>query len=470
MSQIVNVNLLAQIGRPNALATPVAPTSIRFSQIVTSTPISFVFPQGAGTNFKFGIPQSMFVDNSFNNFEMVISVQGTSYSFPVPALSSGYYNVDAIDGDTIIATSAGVSSDVVEIVFYNYDKTPIVWYKNQTTSTAVTIADGADATQGSVADVAVTNPASNATVISLLKGVITLLAGGGGSATKVQGIFASGHAVTNPLVIAGNDGGNQTSLLAPGGVLEVQAADGALVTVGTEADTAITNSASSGTLMAFVKGIVSKLSGTLTVQGPIASGVANSGNPVKAAANANSSARPAVTNGQLVELQSNLNGELFTVPTGSASTTKAGFTNNTLFGFNSGGTTAAPWGMSPFIYNGATQDQIVSTTQAASLGTGVGTVSVEEAGRSFSNITTATTTTAKSGKGFLHTIVCNTPIASATATIYDNTASSGTKIATITLPSTITSESPFSLEYDLAFGTGLTIVTTGASDWTVTYR
>lgn len=222
MSQIVNVNNLPQIGRPNTAALSQAPTSIRFSQVVTVTPISFVFPQGAGTNFKFGIPQSMFVDNSFNDFEMIISVQGTAYSFPVPALSSGYYNVDAIDGDTIMATSAGVSSDVVEIVFYNYQKAPIVWYKNQTTSTAVTIADGADATQGSVADAAVTNPASNATVVALLKGILTeIISSGVGTAVTI--------------------------------------ADGADVTQGTKADAAVTDPTSSGTLMAFIKGILTQL-------------------------------------------------------------------------------------------------------------------------------------------------------------------------------------------------------------------
>src|SRR5579885_1253552 len=43
-------------------------------------------------------------------------------------------------------------------------------------------------------------------------------------------------------------------------------ADGSLVTVGTEADAAITNSASSGTLMAFLKGVVSLLSGVLAVK------------------------------------------------------------------------------------------------------------------------------------------------------------------------------------------------------------
>lgn len=43
-----------------------------------------------------------------------------------------------------------------------------------TPSTAATIANGADVTQGAIADAAVTNPASSASVIALLKGLITL--------------------------------------------------------------------------------------------------------------------------------------------------------------------------------------------------------------------------------------------------------------------------------------------------------
>jgi hypothetical protein len=40
---------------------------------------------------------------------------------------------------------------------------------------AVTVANGADSTQGAIADAAVTNPASSATVIALLKGILTAL-------------------------------------------------------------------------------------------------------------------------------------------------------------------------------------------------------------------------------------------------------------------------------------------------------
>ena len=91
-------------------------------------------------------------------------------------------------------------------------------------------------------------------------------------------------------------------------------------------------------------------------------------------------------------------------------------------------------------------------------------------GYSMSNITTATTTTVKSGAGTLHGINVNTlgTIAS-TAVVYDNTAASGTKIATI---DTLTAGNVGWNQYDVAFATGLTIVTTGTSapDITVSYK
>jgi hypothetical protein len=100
--------------------------------------------------------------------------------------------------------------------------------------------------------------------------------------------------------------------------------------------------------------------------------------------------------------------------------------------------------------------------------TGVGPVMAD--GTTYTHVSTATTTTVKSGAGFLHALTINTYVASATITIYDNTAASGTKIATITLPSTITGDAPITLTYDLVFSTGLTIVTSGATDITVSSR
>jgi thymidine phosphorylase len=86
---------------------------------------------------------------------------------------------------------------------------------------------------------------------------------------------------------------------------------------------------------------------------------------------------------------------------------------------------------------------------------------------SYNNIATNTTTTVKSGSGVLHSIVINKKGASSNlATVYDNTAGSGTKIATID-----TTTSVVTLLFDCQFSIGLTIVTaTGtAADITVSY-
>lgn len=91
------------------------------------------------------------------------------------------------------------------------------------------------------------------------------------------------------------------------------------------------------------------------------------------------------------------------------------------------------------------------------------------AGYSRSHISTATTTTVKSGAGVLHSIVINTKgTVASTITVYDNTAGSGTVIAVI---DSLTPIGALYL-YDVLFTTGLTLVTTGtvAPDVTVAYR
>jgi hypothetical protein len=86
---------------------------------------------------------------------------------------------------------------------------------------------------------------------------------------------------------------------------------------------------------------------------------------------------------------------------------------------------------------------------------------------SFANITTDTTTALKTGPGFLHNVCVNTPAATCTVTIYDNTAGSGTKIGTITSYASV----PICYHYDVAFWNGLTVVTaTAAPDITVSFR
>lgn len=89
-------------------------------------------------------------------------------------------------------------------------------------------------------------------------------------------------------------------------------------------------------------------------------------------------------------------------------------------------------------------------------------------GYNYTNITGQATTTIKSGAGFFHSLTINTPIATSIITIYDNTAASGTKIATITLPSTLLAEGPTTAIYDVVYKIGLTVVTgTASSDITI---
>lgn len=85
----------------------------------------------------------------------------------------------------------------------------------------------------------------------------------------------------------------------------------------------------------------------------------------------------------------------------------------------------------------------------------------------YRNITTQTTTVCKVGPGVLHSITFNTPTATAVVTVFDNTAASGTQICKFTVPA---SPMPVTLNYDVRFSTGLTVLTaTADSDITVSF-
>lgn len=83
---------------------------------------------------------------------------------------------------------------------------------------------------------------------------------------------------------------------------------------------------------------------------------------------------------------------------------------------------------------------------------------------SYTYISTATTTTVKSGAGFLHSITVNGGTAG-TIIIYDNTAGSGTIIASFDSTNALATYT-----FNVSFGTGLTIVTSAATKITVSYR
>lgn len=86
----------------------------------------------------------------------------------------------------------------------------------------------------------------------------------------------------------------------------------------------------------------------------------------------------------------------------------------------------------------------------------------------YTNITTDATTTVKSVVGLFHGICINTPVATETITMWDNTSAAGNKIGTITIPA---SPVPACYLYDVNLLIGLTIVTAvAASDITVMTR
>ena len=84
------------------------------------------------------------------------------------------------------------------------------------------------------------------------------------------------------------------------------------------------------------------------------------------------------------------------------------------------------------------------------------------------NIQGAGTHVVKSGSGYLHRVIVNRAILSSVVTVYDNTAASGTKIATVTNPLALLS-SQMVLPYECNFNTGLTVVTSAGDDITVVY-
>lgn len=87
----------------------------------------------------------------------------------------------------------------------------------------------------------------------------------------------------------------------------------------------------------------------------------------------------------------------------------------------------------------------------------------------YRNITSAATTTVKTGPGILSHIVVNKAVAASTYTIYDSLTGTGTKIGTVTNAATLTS-SQFTLPFCCQFTTGLTIVTSSTDDITVVYE
>lgn len=266
-------------------------------------------------------------------------------------------------------------------------------------------------------------------------------------------------------------GGSQVDLSAPSGVIGTDGATIAsktnpldieingTVPLPTGASTAALQTTGNTSLAT----IATNTTGVTVAQGSTTAG--QSGQLIQAEA---LTASPTYTTGTTNPLVMDLTGNLhITLFSGSAAASFAGNNTDSLATFS--GASALEVNSFTRLFNGSSFDRARSI--AGSFGSASGVGAVELAGAPFVNITTGTTTNGiKSGAGILHKLIVNTMVASATITVFDNTTATGTKIGTITLPSTITGDQPFTLIYDLAFATGLSIITSGATDITVVYR
>lgn len=333
---------------------------------------------------------------------------------------------------------------------------------NSTTATGVQGVTGGKpvAVDGS----AVTQPISAAS-LPLPTGASTSANQSTGNSSLATIATNTGAATPAGSNIIGKVGIDQTT---PGTTNGVVVNSSALPTgAATSANQSVGTAGSPSSVVNSVQGIGS---GTpVGVAGNVASGSSDSGNPVKAGGRYNATA-PTLSDGQRGDLQLDSKGNLLSTMratnVGGADGVANSLTNCLTSASNS--SNCGPLQAAPMLYNGTSQDRQRSVPGID--GTGVGVPAMEEGGASFSNITTATTTTVKSGAGTFHKLCINTYAASATITIYNNTTATGTKILTITNPLTLLSEGPNCAIYDAYFSTGLTVVTTGVQDITVVYR
>lgn len=228
-------------------------------------------------------------------------------------------------------------------------------------------------------------------------------------------------------------------------------------------------------VIGYLSGIYRALIGTGTssqnVQGSSANGATDDGsNPLKTGG-LYLTTPPSYSTGQRSTLQTTMFGDLYINPPNTvAYTGVAGIPVAFRTATSNSGRLLASLG---YIFNGSGADSTMSingqVAAAGGAGGGFG-LATEEAGESFANITTATTTVVKSGPGVLHKVCENTIAASASISMFNNTAGSGASLGVITNPLTLLQMGPLCAVYDAYFSTGLTIVTTGAQNITITYR
>lgn len=303
-------------------------------------------------------------------------------------------------------------------------------------------------------------------------GSLIISGGGGGGGTVTQGNPNAGGALAWPVlesnsaaILAAIQGPlpTQPSTVSIGGVGQLSSLTWTPVApaAATATNATLMGCQYNSTIVTFTNGLQGQIScgvgGEVYIGGPAAASTAPVGNPLYLGGVFNNS-EPAPATGQISPLQvdsrSNLR-VMVNMPSSNAAvssqSTAADAISNVTGAYYS-------YGLG-YNFNGTTWDR----TRGLS-----GHLFVMPGGFSSSHISTATTTTAKSGAGSVHTVCVNTlGTVASTVTVYDNTAGSGTVIAVINSLAFLGCQI-----YDVAFATGLTLVTTGtaAPDVTVSYR
>lgn len=209
----ISANQLQPLGvttKPNPSSGQViVPFQVDFTGASNSTILDLTFQQLGAT---FNDPRTLFFDNTNNNEPVTVTVGQTEQSFTIPPNSAGYFPLAAQPQSRITFFSVGGASMVCQAFLANYDIPPVVWSGTGTPvvisgTAAVSIADGADITLGHKADAAVVNPATAATAISILKGLLTeLLASvnhyGSGLRIAVAGLANGPNAINTATLAA----------------------------------------------------------------------------------------------------------------------------------------------------------------------------------------------------------------------------------------------------------------------------
>jgi hypothetical protein len=107
----------------------------------------------------FGIIKSMFLDNTDNPSEIVVSVSSTQQKFTIPAFSEGYFSIIAAQQSRVRLDSDGGATSTITAVFHNWFIAPQVWYKNgNNPSGGVLDVEGPNADGADLDAVSNTNP------------------------------------------------------------------------------------------------------------------------------------------------------------------------------------------------------------------------------------------------------------------------------------------------------------------------